>query len=136
MTRTQASGHNYSPALRGKKGRYRVRKGFLPPVRVACRTGEKAYGKKQPITVNEVNTTMPHPNPSAIADTAKVLLTVKEVAVMTGLSRSSILNKLNPDSIYHDAIFPQKIRISRNRVAWDKNKIFTWIEQQKTLRQG
>ena len=53
---------------------------------------------------------MPHPNPSAIADiaadTAKVLLTVKEVAVMTGLSRSSISNKLNPDFIYHDATFP------------------------------
>ena len=105
---------------------------------MACRAGEKAYGKKHPITANEVNTTMPHPNPSAIADiaadTAKVLLTVKEVAVMTGLSRSSILNKLNPDSIYHDATFPQKIRISRNRVAWDKNEIFAWIEQQKILR--
>lgn len=54
-----------------------------------------------------------------------------QVEVVTGLKRSSIYNRLNPDSKYYDATFPKPISLSssnKGSVAWIATEINVWIE--------
>lgn len=50
---------------------------------------------------------------------------------ITGLSRSSIYNRLNPKSPWHDPTFPQRVRLSsasrRGAVGWFLRDVEAWL---------
>ena len=50
---------------------------------------------------------------------------------MVGLGKTTIWNKLNRQSPYFDASFPQPIRIGKRAVAWDRHEIRAWIAARK-----
>ncbi|MDZ7841520.1 MAG: AlpA family phage regulatory protein [Gammaproteobacteria bacterium] len=61
---------------------------------------------------------------------ANNVLRLSAVKDRTGLSRSSIYNKLNPKSRYHDSSFPTPIRLGARAVGWDEQSIQGWIDRQ------
>lgn len=59
------------------------------------------------------------------------ILRLKQVIAKTGLSRSTIFDKLNPRSARHDPSFPRQIRLSvvasRGAVGWVESEIDIWL---------
>ena len=62
------------------------------------------------------------------------IISIKDVINLTGLSRSTIYEMLNPKSKYFDASFPQKVSLTVNRVGWVASEINQWIESRIALR--
>lgn len=58
-----------------------------------------------------------------------LLLTGKMVSKITGLSRSSIYNKLNEKSRYHDPLFPRPFSLGLRSNRWFRRDIDRWIEK-------
>ncbi len=58
-----------------------------------------------------------------------VMLRMKEVAKRTGLSKSTIYNKLDPASPHHDPQFPTRVRLTKSTVAFLESEIEAWLEQ-------
>lgn len=52
---------------------------------------------------------------------------IKEVIDLIGLSRSTIYEKINPNSKYYDATFPRPHPLGDRRVAWLKHEVLNWI---------
>lgn len=53
---------------------------------------------------------------------------LKQVIELTGLSRSTIYDLLNPKSTRHDSTFPKSIKLTECSVGWVSSEIFAWIE--------
>jgi predicted DNA-binding transcriptional regulator AlpA len=56
---------------------------------------------------------------------------------VSGLKRSSIYNRLDPNSKYHDPAFPKPISLSvgnRGSVAWIASEVDAWIETRIAAR--
>ena len=58
---------------------------------------------------------------------------IKDLISVTGLSRSTIYDKLNPKSPRYDSSFPKKIKLGVRAVGWFKEDIMNWLEAQKAL---
>ncbi|WP_170587561.1 AlpA family phage regulatory protein [uncultured Ruegeria sp.] len=50
-----------------------------------------------------------------------------EVELVTGISRSTIYEKMNPKSAYFDASFPTPVRLGPKSVGWKETEIQSWI---------
>lgn len=61
---------------------------------------------------------------------------LRTVMAKTGLSRSSIYNRLKVDSKYHDPTFPGQIRIGGGAVAWIEFEIDAWMKSQIDKSRG
>lgn len=59
------------------------------------------------------------------------ILRLKEIALMTGLSRSTIYDKQNPKSPRFDPTFPSKIQLGARAVGWKLEEIIAWVNQMK-----
>ena len=59
----------------------------------------------------------------------------KELEQLSGLSRSTIYDKMNPKSPRYDKDFPRPIKLSLNAVGWFEKDICTWLETRKVLKQ-
>ncbi|SAI72933.1 Predicted transcriptional regulator [Bordetella ansorpii] len=57
----------------------------------------------------------------------QVLLHCPEVQALTGLSRSSLYERLNPRSPYHDSSFPQPVRVGQSSVRWIPSEVESWV---------
>ncbi|WP_414442420.1 helix-turn-helix transcriptional regulator [Burkholderia sp. 22PA0106] len=55
------------------------------------------------------------------------ILRLKRVKEKTGISGSSIYNKINHRSKYYDEEFPKPIRLSAGAVGWSEAEIDKWI---------
>ncbi|MEV9634019.1 AlpA family phage regulatory protein [Burkholderia pseudomallei] len=58
---------------------------------------------------------------------------LKRVCELTGLSRSSIYNRMDPRSPYYDATFPRSFSLSstaNGAVGWDEEEILAWVASQ------
>ncbi len=53
----------------------------------------------------------------------------REVEQVTGISRSTIYDKLNAQSNYYDPDFPRQIKIGVKAVRWRSNEVYDWIEK-------
>lgn len=60
--------------------------------------------------------------------TTLYMLTLLQVMQRTGLSRSTLYNKLDPDSPYYDPSFPTQVRIG-SAVRWVEAEVNAWLEQ-------
>lgn len=56
------------------------------------------------------------------------IIRIKEVIAVTGISRSVIYEKLNPQSKCYDSTFPKPIKLSVNCVGWSAFEVNRWIE--------
>lgn len=63
-------------------------------------------------------------------DSVRVLkiIRIKHVIERIGLSRSSIYDRLNPDSPRYDASFPRPINIGISAVGWLEVDVDEWIK--------
>jgi len=59
------------------------------------------------------------------------ILRLKDIALMTGLSRSTIYDKQNPKSPRFDPTFPSKIQLGARAVGWKLEDIISWVNQMK-----
>ncbi|MCU4495697.1 MULTISPECIES: helix-turn-helix transcriptional regulator [Acinetobacter] len=56
------------------------------------------------------------------------IIRIKEVIAVTGISRSVIYEKLNPQSKCYDSTFPKPIKLSVNCVGWSAFEVNQWIK--------
>lgn len=56
------------------------------------------------------------------------ILRLKQVLELTGLSRSTVYDLLNPKSPRHDASFPRSIQLTQSSVGWIASEVNAWIE--------
>lgn len=77
-----------------------------------------------------INTTKEVVPPKVFSATNK-LLRITAVIERTGLSRSTIYDKMNPKSRRYDPSFPKKKRISENAVGWLESDLSIWISEKK-----
>lgn len=61
------------------------------------------------------------------------ILRIKKVKVKTGLSNSTIYNKINPKSKYYDETFPQQVILGAASVGWVESEIDQWLEKRVHL---
>lgn len=61
------------------------------------------------------------------ANTRSKVLRLKRMKEKTGISGSSIYNKLNPRSKYYDATFPKPIRLGLGAVGWFEAEVDAWL---------
>lgn len=60
------------------------------------------------------------------------VLRIKQVRELTGLSGSTIYNKMNPKSPHFDSTFPQRFKLSPGVVVWYESEIVAWLELRRT----
>ncbi|MCP5191022.1 MAG: AlpA family phage regulatory protein [Pseudomonadales bacterium] len=59
----------------------------------------------------------------------EVLLRRQDVERVTGLGRSALWERLNPDSRYYDPDFPKPISLgSSNSVRWVATEVYGWVQ--------
>ncbi|MBT2866543.1 AlpA family transcriptional regulator [Chromobacterium violaceum] len=71
-----------------------------------------------------------------MADQSRNILTIlrrKQVEARTGLSRSTIYDKLNAKSPRFDATFPPPISLGAGAVGWVEAEVTAWIESRITV---
>lgn len=56
------------------------------------------------------------------------ILRRKELEQLSGLSRSTIYDKMNPKSSRYDKDFPKPVKLSLNAVGWFEQDIHTWLK--------
>lgn len=56
------------------------------------------------------------------------ILRRKELEQLSGLSRSTIYDKMNPKSSRYDKDFPKPVKLSLNAVGWFEQDILTWLK--------
>ncbi|WP_208279517.1 helix-turn-helix transcriptional regulator [Massilia oculi] len=59
--------------------------------------------------------------------TPLTILRRKQVEARTGLSRSTIYDKINRRSPRYDPTFPTQVRLSRDAVGWIESEVDAWI---------
>lgn len=64
----------------------------------------------------------------------KSMLRLPEVIRRTGLSRSTIYNKLDKKSPNYDPSFPRQAKLGGRAVAWDEEELDCWIRTQLSAR--
>lgn len=52
----------------------------------------------------------------------------KELEQLSGLSRSTIYDKMNPKSSRYDKDFPKPVKLSLNAVGWFEQDIHRWLK--------
>ncbi|EKQ5913321.1 AlpA family phage regulatory protein [Vibrio parahaemolyticus] len=60
------------------------------------------------------------------------ILRLKDIALLTGLSRSALYDKQNTKSPRFDPTFPSKIRLGARAVGWREKDIIEWINSMRS----
>ena len=55
------------------------------------------------------------------------IIRLKRLNDKTGISRSSVYNKLNPRSKYYDPAFPKPVRLGAASVGWLESEVDAWL---------
>lgn len=64
------------------------------------------------------------------------IFNINTVIEITGLSRSTIYELINPKSDYYNPIFPKPVRLTEIRVGWVSHEIYDWLESKIAQREG
>lgn len=68
---------------------------------------------------------------SELIQAVRRVLRLRGVSERTGLSRSGVYDRLNPESKYYDPDFPKQFRLGFRSVGWDSAEIDLWIAKRK-----
>lgn len=58
----------------------------------------------------------------------------REVEARTGLSRSTIYDKLSEKSPRFDSSFPRPVRLGPNAVGWVESEVVAWLQTRSRAR--
>ena len=58
----------------------------------------------------------------------------KELEQLSGLSRSTIYDKMNPKSSRYDKDFPKPVKLSLNAVGWFEQDIHRWLKTRSLVQ--
>lgn len=67
-------------------------------------------------------------------NTEKRILRIKQLSTIIGLARSTIYDRLNPNSPRHDPSFPKPIRLGMTSVGWLQSEVDQWIQSKVSER--
>jgi len=56
------------------------------------------------------------------------ILKLPDLIKISGLSRSTLYEKLNEKSSRYDETFPKQLKLSRNAVGWLEHEVLEWLE--------
>ncbi|MDR1647773.1 MAG: AlpA family phage regulatory protein [Zoogloeaceae bacterium] len=73
---------------------------------------------------------------AAQIQTTPTILRRRQVEVRTGLSCSSIYDKLNPKCRWYDSTFPRPINLGPRAVGWLSGEIDAWIKSRIEASRG
>ena len=71
---------------------------------------------------------------SEITRPTQRILRLKRLKEKTGISGSTIYNKLNPRSKYYDETFPKPIRLGLGAVGWLEAEVDSWVASRANSR--
>ncbi|MCW8346091.1 AlpA family transcriptional regulator [Vibrio sp. ZSDZ65] len=63
------------------------------------------------------------------------IVRIKELTQLTGLSRSTIYDKINSRSPRYDATFPKSLKLGSRAVGWLSTDVSRWIESKVLTHQ-
>ena len=63
--------------------------------------------------------------------TSNSIIRLKALVQLTGLSRSTIYDKLNPKSPRFDPLFPQKVSLGARAVGWYMQEVEQWLQSRR-----
>jgi prophage regulatory protein len=63
-----------------------------------------------------------------------VIIRLKQVQIRTGLSRSTIYDRINPKSPRFDSTFPKQISLGSDAVGWIESEVNDWLESRISVR--
>jgi len=63
-----------------------------------------------------------------------IIIRRKEVEVITGLSRSTIYDRMNSKSPRYDKTFPTPISLGARAVGWYETDILNWLASREEVR--
>ncbi|MEZ8085709.1 helix-turn-helix transcriptional regulator [Vibrio sp. 1S139] len=61
---------------------------------------------------------------------------IHDLIKITGLSRSSIYDKINQHSPRHDASFPRSLSLGPRAVGWLSSEVHEWLDSKARARQS
>ncbi|MCW8335418.1 helix-turn-helix transcriptional regulator [Vibrio paucivorans] len=61
---------------------------------------------------------------------------IHELTKITGLSRSSIYDKLNHNSPRYDSAFPRSVPLGPRAVGWLSSEVHAWLDSKARARQS
>lgn len=96
-----------------------------------CNDSEPDHRETKPKDI--VTTKQPKYKEDNHTESLTKILRLKEVQIRTGLSRSTIYDRLNPKSARHDPTFPKRIHIGSDAVGWIESEIQAWLELRITV---
>lgn len=110
----------------------------------------RATPEKPPLEAAQLPTASPPDQSTALApsgapseaakpaspSTAPRILRIAEVVKSTGVSRSTIYDKMNPKSPRHDPTFPKRRKLGTDSVGWLELEVQAWIDSRVTVRSG
>lgn len=73
---------------------------------------------------------------SVTANSLNKVLRLKRLKEKTGISGSSIYNKINPRSKYYDETFPKPIRLGLGTVGWLEFEVDAWLDSRASASRG
>lgn len=89
-----------------------------PVIAESCKTvAAKVQKSTEPVEA------APKPGPRG-----PTILRLKQVMERTGLSRSTIYDRMNPNSPRHDPRFPKQVSLGGDAVGWIEDEIFSWVQ--------
>mgnify|MGYP001546892276 FL=1 len=62
------------------------------------------------------------------------IIRMGEVSKLSGLSRSTLYEKLNEKSSRYDNSFPKQLKLSRNAVGWLEHEVLEWLDSKAKER--
>lgn len=62
------------------------------------------------------------------------IIRLSEVSKLSGLSRSTLYEKLNEKSSRYDKTFPKQLKLSCNAVGWLEHEVLEWLESKANER--
>lgn len=62
------------------------------------------------------------------------ILRRREVEKLTGLSRSTIYDKINPKAAQYDPLFPKPISLAAKSVGWIESEVHAWVDGRAAMR--
>ncbi len=60
------------------------------------------------------------------------ILRFNQVCKLTGLARSTVYTRLDPNNPHYDSSFPKPFKLGPRLTVWNSNEIDQWIDQQLT----
>ena len=60
---------------------------------------------------------------------SKRILRFDDVVAATGLSRTTIYNRLNPKHVTHDPSFPKPVPLGPRLIGWSEEEVYRWVDR-------